>query len=700
MNHFVASCVFLAVPSLSAQLASQTSDRDSIRAVRDTIVIVGTRWTILSPVNLLSRGDLFSSPGGFHDPLRAVDQLPFTTPASDLQAQPSIGGDDPDRVLTLLDGFEIIAPYRFLGAFSMFNPLLIRSINATTTGYPARYGGFFPSAIEVQSDNEYVRHPSVSAELTLPVSQVAVGLPLDSSAGFSVRAGLRTSHLFLVRPLLSIFAKDQNLDAFLPGLKDAQWGMTFIPSRTFSAHQAGIVADERGSIQSFERTFSYSWKRLFQGVSMEWEPRNNWILTGRISLQNNDVNLGSVFPLESVGEQAFAMSSIFRQANVSSEADISVSATADVAFGGEIKWKHAVQSFISSSEYLRLPLPSPSSFTERALFGQAHAVLWDQLELTVGERIWYSGLIRAGGSESRLSFGLKLFSSTRVEGGYGQYSQPPSDVQVLYGYLSLLAQPNQPPRLLLMSQSRTDLAPEESRVFFARVHHAFVASSSIAGLVTAEIFRKRESAVILSARYPGVFTPLDSNSFQPSQRFEGDKWGIGVSLFLSDALLGASASASYARQSSTVKDIVSTYGYRAGSDRQHLFKAMIKFERFDWDISATYQYYSGSPTTDRYFVRSTGIFGNTFFVPVWKGLNSGRLPPYNRLDVFIGKSFEIESWKVTPYVDIVNVLNSKNISQYDYTLNESNPPEYVNANPVYNSLPLFPMIGVRLRKEW
>ncbi len=700
MNHLFLSYLLPAVPLLSQQLFSQTSARDSIRALRDTIVVVGIRSTILSPADVLSGRDLFSSPGGFHDPLRAVNQLPFTTIASDLQAQPTIGGDDPDRVLTLLDGFEIIAPYRFLGAFSVFNPLLIRSVNATTTGYPARYGGFFPSAIEVQSDNEYVKHTSVSAELTLPISQVAVGLPLDSSAGFSVRVGLRTSHLFVVRPLLSAFAKDQNLDAFLPSLRDAQWGITFIPSPTFSMRQTGILADENGSLQSFERTFSYSWRRLFQGVSLEWQPRENWKLMSRISLQNNDVDLSSAFPLETAGGQAFGMSSSFQQVNISSEADVDVSETANLALGGEITRKKTVQSFIASSGYLSLPSAATSSFNEGALFGQVHAVLWDQFELALGVLIWYSGFIRAGGNESRFNVGLQVFQSTRVEGGFGEYSQPPSDLQVSYGYLSLLAQPNQPPRLILMSQSATALAPEESGVLFARVHHTFVASPSLAGMVTVEIYHKHERAVILSQRYPSVFTPLDSSSFQPSQRFEGIKWGIGISLLLSDASRGISASTSYARQSSMVKDVVSTNDNPAGSDRANLMKAMIKFERSDWNLSLTYQYYSGSPTTDRYFVQSTGIFGNSFFVPVWKSLNSSRLPSYNRLDFFVSKTVDIESWVVTPYVDIVNVLNSKNISQYDYTLNESQPPEYVNANPLYNSLPFFPMVGVRLRKEW
>lgn len=666
----------------------------------DTIVVIGARSTILSPANLKSQQELFSSPGGFHDPLRAVNLLPQTTITSDVQAQPTIGGDDPDRILTLLDGFEIMAPYRFLGAFSVFNPLMIRSINATATGYPIRYGGFFPSAVEVQSEREYVKKPSINAEFTLPISQLVVGLPLNESAGLSAKLGLRTSHLFVIRPVLSAFAKDQNFDTFLPNLGDVQWGVTFSPSENFSMHQLGIVADEHGALESFERTFSYSWKKLFQGLTLDWQPRHNWKLTTRVSLHNNDASLTSVFPVESLGDQTFAMSSTFRQMKIASEADVNFSETAGVVLGAELSHKKSEQSFISSSEYLRVPSPATTSFSEAALFVEPHVLLWDRFEMVFGERFWYSEFIRAGGNESRLNVGLRLFESTRIEAGFGEYSQAPSDVQVLHGYLSLMAQPNQPPRLLLMSQSKTTLAPEESRVLFARVHQTFLASSSLAGMVTTEMYGKNEQAVILSQRYPSVFTPIDSNSFQPSQRFQGSKWGIAVSLLLSDAASGIIASASYARQSSVLRDVKFRNEIPAGSDRHNLLKAMVKFEKGGWNISATYQHYSGSPTTDRFFLQSTGVFGDSFFVPVWKNLNTGRLPSYNRLDLFISKSVDVESWVVTPYFDIVNVLNSKNISHYDYTLNESKPPEYVNENPVYNSLPFFPMVGVRLKKEW
>jgi len=668
--------------------------------MRDTIVVIGARTSILSPENAQYQQELFSSPGAFHDPLRAMNLLPQTAIASDLQAQPTIGGDDPDRILTLVDGFEITAPYRFLGAFSVFNPLMIKSINATATGYPVRYGGFFPSAVEVQTDNEYVKNPFVTAELTLPISQVVLGLPIKESLGLSTKLGLRSSHLFVVRPVLSAFTKDKNFESFLPHLRDVQWQVTFSPFKAFSVRQLGIVADENGSLESFDRTFSYSWKKLFQGLTLDWQPQKRWRLTSKISLHNNDANLISVFPLESLGNQMFAMYSAFRQMKFSSGADVHFDEDKRLAFGAELSHKKSEQSFIASSEYLRVPSPATTSFNEAAVFVEPYLLLWDRLEITFGERLWYSEFIRSGGNESRVNLGLRLFESTRIEAGFGEYSQPPSDVQVLYGYLSLLAQPNQPPRLLLMSQSKTPLKPEESSVLFARVNHAFLALSSLAGIVSTEIYRKNEHAVILSQRYPSVFTPIDSNSFQPSQRFKGNKWGIGISLLLNDASTGVTATASYARQSSMITDLKSGDDIPAGSDRHNLFKAAVKFDKNGWNISATYQHYSGSPTTDRYYLQSTGIFGDSFFVPVWKDLNTGRLPSYKRLDFFISRTFDVGSWMLTPYIDIINVLNSKNVSHYDYTLNESKPPEYVNQNPVYNSLPLFPMVGVRVKKEW
>jgi hypothetical protein len=682
------------------RLIAQTSGGDSVRAMRDTIVVIGTRSSILPPAGVMSARDLFSSPGGFHDPLRAVSLLPYAAIASDIQAQPTIGGDDPDRVLMLLDGFEIAAPYRFLGTFSVFNPLMMRNINATTTGYPVRYGGFFPSAVEVQSEDGYVERTGVRAELTPPISQLAIGVPLDSSAGLSVRLGLRTSHLSLIRPVLAAFAGDHRLDGFLPSLRDAQWGITFAPSRGLNVRQRGILADETGSLQSFERTFSYAWARIFQGLTVVWHPDEKWTSTTRISLQNNDVDLSSEFPLESLGDQRFAMTSSFRQGTVATEAAVDLDETIALLGGAEVSRKASAQAFLASSAYLRVPRAVRTSFTEAAFFAQAQVAVGDRLVLTLGERLWYSGSIGRGGNESRVTVGLQLSGSARCEAGYGEYSQVPSDMQVLYGYLSLLAEPNQPPRLLMMSQSTTPLAPEESRVLFARAHQIFLATPSLSGTVTAEAYTKTETAVIMSQRYPSVFTPLDSNSFQPSQRFGGRKWGIGVSLLVVDAASGLSGTASYARQSSIVQDMILKAEIPAGSDRHDLLKAMIRYEHGGWNAAVTYQYYGGSPTTDRYFLASTGIFGNSFYVPVWRDLNGNRLPAYSRLDLFIGRIVQVDSWEVTPYVDIVNVLNTENISSYNYALEESRPPDYTRKTPANNSLPLFPTIGVRLAKEW
>jgi len=617
-----------------------------------------------------------------------------------MQAQPTIGGDDPDRILTLIDGFEILAPYRFLGAFSIFNPLMIKSISATATGYPVRYGGFFPSAVEVQSEKEYVNSPLVTAELTLPISQVVVGFPVNEPLGLSARIGLRTSHLFVVRPILSTLTKDKHFDTFLPNLKDAQWGITFSPSEIFRIHQIGIVADENGNLQSFERTFSYSWTKLFQGLSFDWQPHQNWKFTSKISLHNNSADLVSVFPLESLGNQTFAMYSAFRQVRVSSEVNANPSDKTRVAFGVEASHNKSEQSFSVSSEYLRVPAPATTSFHDAALFVESRVFLWDGFDVALGERLWYSEFLHRGGNESRANVGLRLSASTRLEAGFGEYSQPPSDVQVIHGYLSLLAQPNQPPRLLLMSQSKSTLAPERSDVLFGRVNQTFSALSSLAGMLSTELYQKKERSIILSQRYPSVFTPIDSNSFQPSQRFEGSKWGAGVSLLLNHPPSGLSATTSFALQNSMITDLKSGNDISTGSDRHILLKVIVRLEKSDWSISATYQHYAGSPTTDRYFLQSTGIFGDSFFVPVWKDLNTSRLPPYKRLDVFISRTFEVDSWLLTPYVDIVNVLNSKNVSHFDYTLNETKSPEFVNQNPVYNSLPFFPMVGVKLRKEW
>jgi hypothetical protein len=75
---------------------------------------------------------------------------------------------------------------------------------------------------------------------------------------------------------------------------------------------------------------------------------------------------------------------------------------------------------------------------------------------------------------------------------------------------------------------------------------------------------------------------------------------------------------------------------------------------------------------------------------VWLGERNGtRYPNYHRLDVSVRKRYE-KSWgHITPYLDVLNLYNRKNVLFYFYEY-ESNPP----TRSGISMFPLLPTIGV------
>jgi len=78
--------------------------------------------------------------------------------------------------------------------------------------------------------------------------------------------------------------------------------------------------------------------------------------------------------------------------------------------------------------------------------------------------------------------------------------------------------------------------------------------------------------------------------------------------------------------------------------------------------------------------------------------NSERLPSYLRLDVAVRKEYD-KSWfggvKITPYLQVLNVLNSQNVLAANP--NQQYAPTYRAVNEYFPQLPFLPTFGVEWR---
>ncbi len=104
------------------------------------------------------------------------------------------------------------------------------------------------------------------------------------------------------------------------------------------------------------------------------------------------------------------------------------------------------------------------------------------------------------------------------------------------------------------------------------------------------------------------------------------------------------------------------------------------------EVGLRYQFASGRPETP--------VLGATYdrdagaYVPVYGAYRSERLPAFRQLDARIERDWVFENWTIGGYLDVINVMNTKNVEaiEYDYRYRQSAP---------ITSFPILPTLGVR-----
>jgi hypothetical protein len=86
------------------------------------------------------------------DPLRAVEVLPGVITTSDFSSAFNVRGGSADQNLILLDGLPIFNPTHLGGFFSVFNGDMISRAELRSGGFPARFGGRVSSVLDVEAD--------------------------------------------------------------------------------------------------------------------------------------------------------------------------------------------------------------------------------------------------------------------------------------------------------------------------------------------------------------------------------------------------------------------------------------------------------------------------------------------------------------------------------------------------------------------
>jgi hypothetical protein len=148
--------------------------------------------------------ELRTLPGlGEPDVLRAIEVLPGVISTSDFSSAFNVRGGSADQNLILLDGFPVFNPFHLGGLFSVFNSDVVAQAELFSGGFGARYGGRVSSVLTVETD---ARPGPVSgaAGVSLLASRLALHGSLPAVEGGSWFLSGRRSYVdVLLRPVTS-----------------------------------------------------------------------------------------------------------------------------------------------------------------------------------------------------------------------------------------------------------------------------------------------------------------------------------------------------------------------------------------------------------------------------------------------------------------------------------------------------------------
>jgi hypothetical protein len=618
---------------------------------------------------------------GEADVLRTVQLLPGVTSRSDFTAGYNVRGGESDQNLVLLDGIPIYNPFHFGGLFGTFLEPTVSEVNLYLGGFSAEYGGRLSSVLDVRSAEE--ERPGVHG--TAGVSLLASSLALSGALpdrGFNWTVAARRTYADMLARAFS--------DRVLPyHFQDAQAHVTQrLPhdaSLSVTAYAglddlSGNFAALGDSTSASGGGFGFNWGNQIAGATLtvplgapplDGDEASRPTLVQRVSFSRFATTLD-------LGDGSLGFANRVSEARIAG----SLSATRGrhtpiIGYEGSL---HRVSYRITSSEADVLVFDLGQRPTALSLYAED---LWrpsDAFRLRAG--------LRAERVEGRGWFGI----SPRFSATY--FLSPDMSVSLSGGQFSQW-----------MHGLRNEDIPVRIFDFWVASDRYIDVSSARHAVLGVERWLSRSQMIRVEAffkKYDRLLEPnaeddpaIRGDEFIPTS---GQSYGFDVLLRqLERGPLSGWIAYSYAVSSRQRGAL----DYFPAQDRRHNVNAIATYTLGTRNtLSARFGFGTGLPFTDivgQIVRRSYDPATNTWtvlnavqrFEAIGGARNTSRYPVFQRLDLMASRRYTKRRTTITPYFQVVNAYNRRNVFIYtfDYT---SNPPE----RQATSQFPFLPSIGV------
>ena len=634
------------------------------------------------------------------DLLRSLQTIPGIVPLSDFSSALYVRGGTADQNLYLIDGSDVYNPEHAFGLFSTFNTDAIKHIDLSKGGFEAEYGGRLSSIMNVTYLDGNREEFEGTASISLLSAKATLQMPLGNLG--SISGSIRRTYFDqtvakLIDDIPDYYFYDGNLKAFFDINPNNKVTVSFFRGRD---NLNFIINEDAEDKVGFKfnwgnTTGSARWIKVFNPKFFA----NFWITTSRFSsyfnMEGMDVNQENWltdFTLK--GDFEYAYSNYI-----------------SLKFGFENKNLHGVYQ-----EQFPNGLVDVNAYrTHYVGYVQASwipSVFWD---ITLGLRYnYFDSQKDYQNSEPRFSIKYRLTETTNLKAAAGIYTQ----------YLHRI-----PMAFITNIWTTSDQYQRESTAY-----HYIVGYQKEIGnhfFFEAEAYYKEYKRIyqfnqnFLTDIYAKDYTPNGGTIYNDTQALftHGNGNSLGFELLLKKDIGSITGWMGYslARTKYLFDDINQNKSFPPRHDRTSIINMVvnvnindlikelrgIKFVKnsSEWLFGVNFVYTSGQPLTvpssiyvtntlpDYQGVEGSGPYGYGTFSIYPTSINSYRLPAYTRLDLSLTYTKNYASWSLSPYLQIFNIGNRKNIWFIQYQ-DESTPEEIIQKVETIGMLPILPTIGV------
>jgi hypothetical protein len=619
-----------------------------------------------------------------NDLLRTLQNYPGVTTISDYSSELYVRGGQSDQNLFLVDGTEVYNPTHLFGLLSTFNTDAIKQVNFSKGGFGAEYGGRLSSVVDVVNIDGNRNAFKCNVDWNLLSIKATAQAPISDIG--SVSGSFR-------RTYIDQFIGEKNHDPHY-FFYDANLKSTVDLSEKNKLTLSLFSSSDKlfNPLDQDNNQLKYDWNNIT--ASLNWQSvlsdnifTNAWVTYSKYK-SDYSYNENGINEINNISDLTLKLNNELFYSN-------------ELKFKGGIEYKH-----LNLELHQKFPLNQNDVLNDAnsiALYASANwepNPLW---EVEFGIRgTYFTSDKNLYNIEPRLAVKYRLSDVSGIKYAFGVYDQYLHRINrgFIMG-LYTIADKNIGSSCAIHNILGYNYSVSENTSIETEVYHKKF--NNIYSLDQLFLVDASEGFYDVITK-PPKFNPIGIDFLKG----KGSSYGLEILLKKSEGVFTGYIGYSLSRTEYKFSSINQGDFFLPRQHRTHSLNAAINADAFGLFrkrenenqsrllLGMNFSFSSGQPFTmpsSGYNIKDpVNRYSDSLFVYPTK-VNNGTLPYYMRMDLSLRYELYYTKWKMTPYLQVFNIGNRKNIWAVQYEDTKDKEGISVGAKSI-GMIPIIPSIGL------